>query len=794
MNAMRPLLLSLLCIAWVPLAADPPEKPLVPRPPAAKGSARLSAETTVDSIVIKFHEGTRVRLRGKSFAVLARSAREDRELEKHGLQAAQVENDVRAVQSLLAANGRFRGLERHFSLDENVLAARRASGEARSGRELADLDLYFRVRIPEGTKHGDVETLLDSLNAIASVEVAYAPPPAEVPADKPPLTPDFEPYQDYLGPAPNGIDAYHAWSYPGGRGDGTRIVDVEFAWRTTHEDMPVLFHQGGMQSPSVSNRSHGTAVLGVMAAPDNGYGVTGIVNQADVGYESAYSQSVASAITNAAYAAGAGGVILIELHTAGPSTPASSCNCSGSQCDFVPMEYWQDNFDAIAAATAYGTIVVEAGGNGATNLDDPVYEGRFNRWVRDSGAILVGASESNARTPACFTNYGSRVDMHGWGWNVATLGYGQLFNPNGDEDQWYTSSFSGTSSASPIVTGAAAAVVGVSLADFQDYGYRTPFEIRQILADTGTPQACCDNRNIGPLPNLRPALRRVLDRRPEASFWIECAGLVCTADAGNSSDDNGIIGYEWDWGDNSPSSEGPSASHTYGAQGEYDVTLTVYDDEWQSGSTKERVFVTPNPPTTPGNFLATANTTASVTLTWSASSGSRGIKRYVIQRRSSRTANWDPERWTTATSFTDSSVAPLTTYQYRVRAMDNGGFRSASAFDYATTIVFGPDLQRNVSSIQGSHIRHLRDAVDAWRAFALLLDLYPSNSGGTGLIKSAHFVTDFSSDPFHGVFTGLNQARSEIGLPPFVYSGVPNPSANGPLYLEHVQQLRDVMR
>lgn len=777
------ILLSMLCIAGHALAADPPGKSLVPRRPANKGSARLSAEVPIESVVIKFHEGTHVRLRGKSLAAFARTAREDQQLAKAGLSAIQVENDVRAVQAVLASRGQFRGLERLFSADEETLAARRTSGEVRSGRELADLDLYYLARVPKGAKHGDVETLLESLNAIPSVEIAYAPPPPQVAADIPPVTPNFEPNQGYLGPAPLGIDAYYAWSIGGGRGQGTSIVDVEFAWLTTHEDMPTLFHQGGTQS---NDPNHGTAVLGIMVAPANGYGMTGIVNGASAGYESVVSPSAASAITNAAIAVGTSGLLVIPLQwSGGPSTPNSPCNCS-LQCDLVPVEYELASYDAIANATANGVIVVEAAGNGATDLDDPAYGGLFNRMVRDSGAILVGASESNARTPTCFTNYGSRVDVHGWGRNVATLGYGGLFNPNNDPNQRYTGVFDGTSSASPIVTGTASSLIGVSLADSQGYGYRTPAEIRQILADTGTPQACCDPRNIGPMPNLRNAIPRVLDRRPVANIQpIVCTGLVCNADGSNSSDDHGIVSYGWIWGDGSTSSGGPLASHTYAAPGVYQVTLVVYDSQNQSGSATVNV----NLPTIPGNFVATANTTTSVVLTWAASGGSPG---YVIEKRSSHTGAWGPVQTTTATSFTESGLAPLTTYEYRIKAVANGS--SGFAFDYATTVMFGADLQRSVNTIAGAHVRDLRDAVDAWRVFAGLSPIYPANPLATGSIKAANFVTNLSSDPLPGVFTAFNEARTAMGSPQFAYSGVPSPAVGGPVRLEHVQQLRDVLR
>ena len=54
------------------------------------------------------------------------------------------------------------------------------------------------------------------------------------------------------------------------------------------------------------------------------------------------------------------------------------------------MEYWQANFDVIRNATAKGIIVVEGAGNGTMNLDSSIYDGRFDRNVRDSGAIMVG--------------------------------------------------------------------------------------------------------------------------------------------------------------------------------------------------------------------------------------------------------------------------------------------------------------------------------------------------------------------------------------------------------------------
>jgi serine protease len=772
-------LLSSMCLSWLPLGADPPNQPKIVRRPADKHQPKLAYDAPIEWIVIKFHEGTHVRLRGRNLVPLTRDARENARLADLGLTGAQVERDLRSIHAQLKSSGQIGELERLYSIAEDVLAERRVNGEARSGRELADADLYYRVRIPAGLMRAGVDPLVDALNALDSVEVAYAQPRPEIPADIPPMTPSFEANQGYLDAAPLGIDARYAWTTPGGRGSGTKIVDVEGGWRTTHEDLPSLFHAGGTQFNDLTWRNHGTAVLGVMAAPNNGYGVRGIVDQASIGYEGIGSQSTADAITNAAIAAGLSGTVLIELHAPGPLTTNSPCNCSGSQCDYVPMEYFQSEFDAIAMATANGTIVVEAGGNGATNLDDSVYAGRFNRFIRDSGAILVGASESNARTPTCFTNFGTRIDMHGWGWNVTTLGYGDLFNPNGDENQRYTSVFSGTSSASPIVTGAATSIIGVSLASGQGFGYRSPLEIRQILQETGTPQTGGIG-NIGPLPNLRVAIARVLDTRPLAAFNLSCAALACSADASASSDDHGIISYHWDWGDGTSSStSGPTANHTYSSAGTYVVILTVTDTVGQTATDQEQPAL---------NLAAPANTSATasgstVTITWTPSAGAAS---YDLERKVS-SAVWAFVKNVSggaSSSTTDTPAAPSGVVLYRVRARSGSSQSSASNNDVAFVGTFSDDGAPGLVLLRAEHVTEMRRAVNGLRDIAGLGPQYSAAEVDPNLLRlqpidEAHFVT---------LMANLNAARTATGLNPVSFSIVP--TQNGPIKPSQLNELR----
>jgi subtilisin family serine protease len=509
---------------------------LEPRMLPKKGvAASPRKDVQVSRIVIKFHEGTHVRLRGSSLSVEAteRSEQERARLSALRLDDARLSADLELVHKAVSRESRAGRLARLFTADERTLMANKTTAELRGGREMADLNLYMEVPLAQGSTVADVAQLVATLDALPSVETAYAEPLAEPAAvslqqmvsaalgaaDLAPATPQFQGEQGYLQTAPLGVDALYAWTIAGGNGSGVKIVDVEGGWRTTHEDFPAFFHMGGTQFADQGWRNHGTAVVGEMVGAQNGYGVTGIAHGAQIGHEAIGAQSVASAITNAANAAGAGGVVLIELHRLGPpnSTP---CTCNTPQCDYVAMEYWQAEFDAISLASMNGVTVVEAGGNGSSNLDDPAYGGVFNRNTRDSGAIIVGASSSAGRVPMCWTNHGSRVDVHAWGEVVTSTGYGDRFNP-GDENQFYTSVFSGTSSASPIVTASVASIQGAMKANGR-YPL-SPLAMRDLLVSTGTAQAA-DAKQIGPRPDLRRALTKLNLRPALAPVSLQSGG------------------------------------------------------------------------------------------------------------------------------------------------------------------------------------------------------------------------------------------------------------------------------
>lgn len=404
----------------------------------------------------------------------------------------------------------------HHRVSPEKLQSMRAIAARHHRRAMPDMRMYFDVLLPEGMP---LEEALRDFNALAIVEAAW-PAPRPLP---PPLhlgaTPDLTGFQNYDNPPPNGIGSTAATATYGVAGEGVAVCDVEYTFNDAHEDLAGVTYLG---NPSPTDPGygpdHGTAVLGVIGAQSNGFGMTGTIPSATRHFSGSYdgiSWDVGAAVLAAAASMEAGDVFIIEQQIDGPNWPGGS-----SQVGLIPTEWYRPWYDAFVTVTGNGMIVVQAAGNGSHNLDDPIYStgnGGHHpfRQENDSGAIIVGAGSSSTRNRLSFSNYGQTVDVQGWGQNVATTGYGDLF---GDSDNnLYTASFSGTSSASPIV--ASAVVLIQSVRKARGMAPLSAPEMNQLLKATGTPQgAATAAQRIGPLPNIPAAAEQTL-ATPAGDRW-----------------------------------------------------------------------------------------------------------------------------------------------------------------------------------------------------------------------------------------------------------------------------------
>lgn len=446
---------------------------------APSASAAAGAPSAAATLEVSFDRAAAVRLRGQRFVSLAGA-------------------DVGAVNDAVALDPAAR-IERLFDDSEGSLDAARGRLLRAGARNVPDLNRHFRIRTRDAAARDDV---LHALRALAVVDEAAAEP-----RPLPPPSGDYTGDQRYATAAPVGIGTAGTAARPGGLGQNTKIVDVEYSWNRAHEDLAkvapdAVLIPNGTPKDFFENDNHGTAVLGqLIGTPGNGFGVSGLAPGSAIGLVNAYTTTgyaLANAVDLARQNLAAGDVMLVEQQADGP----------GAGSDFVPVEHHVAVYDAIRLATQSGIIVVEAAGNGGVNLDTAFPQG-FPGGRPDSGAIIVGAGSGDATCSGPPANarvsdstFGTRVNLQGWGRCVTTTGYGGLFD--GGPNALYTASFNSTSSASAIVAAAAAVYSSVFQAAAAGTA-PTPLAVRRRLAATGSPQAGSPAGNIGPLPNVDAA-------------------------------------------------------------------------------------------------------------------------------------------------------------------------------------------------------------------------------------------------------------------------------------------------
>jgi hypothetical protein len=345
----------------------------------------------------------------------------------------------------------------------------------------------------------------------------------------------------------------------GGDGAGVRIIDIERGWFlclkdpndaqsglvACHEDFPRSPQPALLKGENVRpSAEHGTSVLGILCAQDRGnnQGGVGIVPHATsvdcVSYvESVDAQceaevsNLAAAVTFATSRLGPGDVLLIEA-----TLYASEVDAADAAPELMmPVEASEGIRNAIAAATALGITVVEAGGNGTdpkdgTGFGTPPLD--MDEWIHpapaaaeptddstppyaECGGIVVSAALVSSGGPPTRFDWaprGQRVDCfaHGQGVytttclppdeesaNCSTAGYVSDYYPP----------FGGTSAATAIVAGAVAVIQGLARAKLG--APFTPGQVRAILRDRAVNTEVRDE-NGAEVVGVMPDLKRIL--------------------------------------------------------------------------------------------------------------------------------------------------------------------------------------------------------------------------------------------------------------------------------------------
>ena len=259
------------------------------------------------------------------------------------------------------------------------------------------------------------------------------PPMPHQPRAKPTnaATPDFSSKQGYLDSG-RGMNVRTAWART--KGAGATVRHLDFGVNDQHEDLfgniTVVTNR-----PETQSREHGTASTGCIAAKDNSTGVTGIAPNCGFYFYDTGGMPQAMADMEA------GDIISIDLQVNGGT--------GGTK--LFPMVSSKTWWDMIFACTDAAVVVIYAAGNGGLDLTG---DADFTNFGNSLG-IMIGACNSTDGRRAAFSNYNLYYTCNSWGDSVTTTGYGSLQNEDG-VNRDYTDEYSGTSSATPLTSGAIA--------------------------------------------------------------------------------------------------------------------------------------------------------------------------------------------------------------------------------------------------------------------------------------------------------------------------------------------------
>lgn len=438
--------------------------------------------------------------------------------------------------------------------------------------------------------------------------------------------------------------AANIWVNPGeiaGNGiddDGNGKIDDVNGWDFVNND----------NNPTDDN-GHGTHCSGTIAGVgNNGVGVTGVVWRGKIAglkfLNSGGSGSISAALSALQY-------------------------CTGKQIKVSNNSWGGGGFsqafqNALTASAAVGHVFCAAAGNGGYNNDQtPSYPASYP----NDNVIAVAAIQSNGAL-ASFSQYGlTSVDLGGPGVNITSCWLNGGYN-----------TISGTSMATPHVTGVVAAVYG------QNPSW-TYTQVRNRILSTTRPIASLNGRCVtGGLVNLRSALvdnnnppTAAISSPSNGTTVTGGASVTFTGSASDLQDGNVTASLVWSSDLQGTIGSGGSFSTSTLMVGTHVITATASDAVGAQGTATVTVTVNSNGsvvPTNPGlpRCLRSGN---GVNFMWNDVAGEVGYQVQREQRVGGVWVNTTTLGTVPANTLVFFNVPPATgqAWRYRVRGWNAGG-------------------------------------------------------------------------------------------------------------------------
>ena len=183
----------------------------------------------------------------------------------------------------------------------------------------------------------------------------------------------------------------------------------------------------------------------------------------------------------------------------------------------------------------------------------------------------------------------------------------------------------------------------------------------------------------------------------------------------------------------------------------------------------------------PANLVATAATSNSVNLSWTAVAGAAS---YQVSRSADGIA-FVAVGTPAGTTFTDSSAAPNSSYLYRVCARDAGMIAGPyGSPDLATTVIFTDEPLIAESSVaKAVHITELRTAVNAMRVLARL--------GAITFTETIDVLVPVKKIHIDELRANLDASRAALGLTALSYTDPSITAASTTIKAAHFNELRN---